>query len=502
MAQLAAAVLSAVLMWLAFPPVDIGVLAFVAPAPLLWALKTTEKPGQAAWIGFVYGALFSGATIRWIILLGTVAWLPLTIGWAGYAAAFAVPLWAAGRYLPPTRYWVATMGIWSLWEFWRARWPFGGLPWAELGTPVGSMAWPRGAAQWIGASGWTVVAVGVATALVLVITDVDKAKRPLQISLGATALLTILGALFAPSADGDPVRVAIVQGGSPCPRVHCLNENQLIYNSHLALTQEIQDRELDLIVWAENSTGDETHPYRDPSVFATLAGEAARLDAYFMVSGTRIPEDQPDRFINSNILLNRRGDILGEYLKRHPVPFGEYVPYRDQLGFISALDAVPRDMIRGDRAVVFDLPEGVLGSVISFEGAFARSVRDIAKEGAELLVVTSNEGSYGRTEASDQFLGLTRMRAAEAGTPMVHAAITGKSTFISADGSYGDTTRLFVPSVIVGEVRWRTAGPTLYTRLGDWVAYVSMIGAAVAAVLPRDRRTPLRFTPPWARPSV
>ncbi len=158
-------------------------------------------------------------------------------------------------------------------------------------------------------------------------------------------------------------------------------------------------------------------------------------------------------------------------------------------------------MVRGTQAVVFDLPEGVLGTVISFEGAFARSVRSIVREGAELLVVTSNEGSYGRTEASDQFLALTRMRAAEMGTPLIHSAITGKSTIVSADGSIGETTGLFLPQVLTGEVRWRTAGPTLYARLGDWLALAAMVAALAAFAWRRERRTPALFTPPWARPA-
>ncbi len=159
-------------------------------------------------------------------------------------------------------------------------------------------------------------------------------------------------------------------------------------------------------------------------------------------------------------------------------------------------------MIRGTEPLVYDLPEGILGSVTSFEGAFARIVRSESREGAELLAVLSNEGSYGRTEASDQFIGLTRMRAAETGTPVIHAAITGKSLFIDADGSLSEErTRLFVPTVIIGEVSWRTAGQTLYVRVGDWLQLLA-IAAGIAAVIPtqaRRRRTPLT-TPPWAQP--
>jgi apolipoprotein N-acyltransferase len=410
-------------------------------------------------------------------------------------------MWAI-RKLGPTRWWVATVGLWSLWEFARERWPFGGFPWGALGNGVGSMAWPRGAAQWIGTTGWSVMAVAVAATIALVADD-KPVRIPARITLGGLAVLVAAGALFAPSADGAPFRVAIVQGGSPCPRVHCANENQLILESHLELTRELSPADgIDMVVWAENSLGTATYPFTHPEVFAAVVGEAQRLGAYFLISGTRVPPDQPDRFINANLLFSRRGDPIGEYWKRHPVPFGEYIPFRDSLSFIPELAAVPRDMISGDEPAVFDLSEGVLGSVISFEGAFARRVRAEASEGAELLAILSNEGSYGRTEASDQFIGLTRMRAAETGTPVVHAAITGKSLFIDADGSLGDeSTSLFVPSTIVGDVHWRTAGRTIYVRFGDWLQLLA-IAAGVVAVVPTHptrRRTPLT-TPPWAQP--
>ncbi len=495
MTALLATLASAALMWAAFPPLDLGFLIFVAPAPFLWALRHVDRPGRAAWLGFVFGAAFFGALLRWIILLGAVAFFPLVLAEALYAALFAAVVWIF-RALPPTRWWLVTVGAWALWEFSRERWPFGGFPWGALGNGIGGLAWPRGAAQWIGTTGWSVVAVGVAAGVAL-LADAAPARLPLRISIGSALAFTLLGTLWPPSADGEPFSIAIVQGGSPCPRVHCPNENRLILESHLELTRSLQPGTLDLVVWSENSTGSSTSPVTNPQVFADLSAEARRLDSNLLVSGTRVAED-PDRFINANLLLSRRGDLIGEYMKRHPVPYGEYVPFRDALTFIPQLDAVPRDMVRGDRPVVWDLPEGVLGSVISFEGAFARTVRSVSKEGAEILVVLSNEGSYGRSEASDQFIGLTRMRAAELGTPLIHGAITGKSTLIDADGSLGETTSLFVPEVLLGELRWRTAGPTLYARLGDWLQIAAIVAGIVAPVWrPQDRPTRL-FTPPWA----
>ena len=170
MSLLLAAVVSAVLMWAAFPPLNVGALVFVAPAPLLWALRKAERPGEASWLGFVFGAIFFGATLRWIALLGIVAWLPLSIAEGAYGALFGIGMWTF-RKLPPTKWWLATVGLWALWEFARERWPFGGFPWGALGNGVGTLAWPRGATQWIGTTGWSVVAIAVAATIALIADD-------------------------------------------------------------------------------------------------------------------------------------------------------------------------------------------------------------------------------------------------------------------------------------------------------------------------------------------
>ncbi len=103
--------------------------------------------------------------------------------------------------------------------------------------------------------------------------------------------------------------------------------------------------------------------------------------------------------------------------------------------------------------VVFDLGDGLkMGSVISFEGGFSRYPRQHVEEGANFIVIATNEASYGTTPGSDQFIGMTRMRAAELGLDVVHAAVTGKSAFIDAGGGLSPTTGLGTQEVLYGGV--------------------------------------------------
>ena len=348
----------------------------------------------------------------------------------------------------------------------RVRFPVGGFEWGLAGYSIAPYPWARGAAQWIGVSGWSLVLVALAAGLVVAI---EQRRFRLE-AIGpavVVVIMTVGGGIWPARPEGPPIRVAIVQGSTPCPLTHCLNERRATYEMHLALTRTIPTGSVDLVVWAEGSTGGlNADPVLNPDVGDAIGAEAARIGAYLLAGGDRPISDE--EWINANVVFGPDGVVVGEYRKRHPVPFGEYIPARPWFEWIPALDQVPRDMISGDEAIVFDLPAGRVGSVISFEAAFARYGRDEAKAGAQLLVVATNEGSYEFTPVSDQFIGMTRMRSAELGLAVVHSAVTGKSTFITG-GEVGEVAGFLDERVITAELRLSDGTRTLYTLWGEWV---------------------------------
>jgi apolipoprotein N-acyltransferase len=480
-----AALAGAVMMWLAFPPFDFGILAFLAPVPLLWGLRRAESAATAIGVGFVYGTVFFGLLLSWIAVLGMVAWIPLTLWLGTLSAAYGLLVWAF-RGWPPARWWLVTVGGWTLWEWIKSYFPWGGFPWGSVGYAAAGNPGFIGSVQWIGPTGWTVLAVGIAAGIVLVIEDADQWR--LLVDPAVIALLFVLGGvLFPPRADGPVVHAAIVQGGTPCPQTHCQNENERIYERHMALSREIPKATVDLVVWGENAFGTPFDPIGNPDIEQELKYEAQQLKAFMLVSGTHVVDNKS--FINANIVFSPIGTEVGEYDKRHPVPFGEFVPLRDLFDFIPQLEQVPRDMIPGTEPVVFPIRDGVLGSVISFEGAFSRNIRDEARAGSQLLVIATNESSYGPdAPASDQLIDLARVNAAAVGQDLILAAITGRSTYITADGQVGERTNLLEEKVLYGDVHFRTAGPTLYTRIGDWAVVLALVGAAAGIFTPGPGR--------------
>ncbi len=485
MVQAGLVLLSALLMWAAFPPLGLAPLAFIAPVPMFLAIRSVERPMWALILGFGWGSVFFGLLLNWIMVLGFVAWFPLSILMGTFTALYALFVWTF-RLWTPWRWFYITVGGWMVLEFLRGHFPFGGFPWGDIGYPAASLPGAIGSVQWIGPSGWSVLAVAVAAAVTLVIEN-HKLWR-FSVDAAAVVMLVMIGGAFlGPTPSAQVWRTAIVQGGSPCPQTHCQNETKRIYERHMELTRAIPEGTVEFVVWPENSVGSPYEPDTNDEVRTAIIEQARRLDAYMLISGTRVVGD--DQFINFNALYSPDGVKLGEYHKRHPVPFGEYVPLRGLFDFVPQLDQVPRDMISGTQAIVFPTEQGVVGSVISFEGAFARSMRSIAKAGAQTMVVATNESSYGVEAPSDQLIGLVRVNAAGIGLDTAHAAITGKSTFVSGGGDVGRETLLLESTTLHGSVQFSVDGPTIWVRVGDWLAVLAMLVGAVAIAIPGARST-------------
>ena len=452
-----------------YPPFEWTSLAGLGLAAFVWLVATAGTRRAALWTGYLFGLAYFGVILSWLIEVELIAYYPLAMV---QALVFLIIAGGIFRYRDASP-WVfvpASAGAAALGEFLRVRWPFGGFPWGSVGVMVGATPL-RPSAQWLGATGWGVLLVAVAAVLVLVVRRRCSWRVAAAVAGGVVAL-GLAGNIWPAVPDGETRAVTIVQGNSPCPGTRCPDERRLIYESHLALTRSLEPGP-DLVVWPESSTGGRSDPLRNPVVTGAIGAEAARLGASLLVGGDL--DAGPGRFENVNVVFGPDGAIVDAYHKRHPVPFGEYVPLRPLFQVVPALDRVPRDMVRGEEPVLFDLDGVTFGSVISYEGAYARYEREAVRNGAAFVVLATNEASFGETPASDQMIAISRVRAAELGTDVVHAAVTGKSAFVYADGRVDGRTELFETVAVNGVVTARSAGPTLYTKWGDWIQVGTML---------------------------
>jgi len=488
--SLVLALIGGVVSALAFPRFGPGLLIVPGIAVFLWALRSTSSRFHGMFVGAVYGFSFFMVLMWWSIELGLIALVPLAIVQSLYFWFFG--WWLAGHRDAKAGIWAGyAVAIWSLVELVRYNFPFSGLEWGGAGYALSGLPPVRSAASLIGTSGWTVLIVGVATGLVLVVRVLIRRDTwswwllvPFALPALAIGAALALGAVVVYDAP-EPTPVAIVQGSTPCPYEKCPPDERLrTFQQHVALTGDIEPGTVDLVVWAEGSSGSfNADPVQNEEIGEAIADEARRIGAWFLVGSDRPISEE--NWINANVVFDNSGEIVGEYRKQQGVPFGEYIPFRPLFEWIPDLSQVPRDMIPGEGPVVFDHPEFDLGSVISFEGSFPRYARGHVLAGADVIVIATNEGSYGMTAVSDQFIGMTRMRAAELGVPVIHAAVTGKSVIIDRRGALtSDVSGLGTTEIVYGEVQ--PGIPTFYARVGDWLMYLAAL--SVIFVVWRQRR--------------
>lgn len=502
LAPVLSAVAAAGALNLAFPPHDLWFLAPVGVA--LFALAVHgRKVRHGAALGFLIGALFFGLLLNWTsIQAGSMPWLLLS----GLQAAFFAVLGAASAYVGPLlQRWPllaapVVAALWTFQEALRGRIPFGGFPWGRLAfsqgdSPLLGLAAAGGAPLVTFA---TALTGGFLVALVLAVRS--GAAWPGGWKRGAVlagaAALTVLSGLAVPKTEpgGTAVTVAIVQGNVPRLGLDFNAQRRAVLDNHISGTLALADR-VDagtaarpaLVVWPENAS--DIDPLRNPDAARLISDAADRIKAPILIGTLGVAPDDPEKIINVGQVWNPGTGPGERYVKRHPVPFAEYVPFRSLARKVtSKVDLIRRDFAPGDRPGVLRVGPATIGDVICFEVAYDGLVRDTVEHGGQILAVQTNNATFTVAEAEQQ-LAMVRLRAVEHGKAGLMASTVGVSGFVDAHGRVYGATSFFTAAVVVRELHIDNRR-TLATRLGAGPEYLFVAGAVaalVAAALVRRR---------------
>ncbi len=474
---------------LAFPEPDLAPLAWIAVAPLLY-LGRGAPAGRGFALGFVFGLGFFGLLLYWISIVGYLAWLLLVLLQSLFTGAFGA-LWARlSRHGSITARVVLAAAGWVAIEYVRTSVPFGGFSWGQMAQSQHSLwFWTLKPAAWGGS--WLVA--GILAAVNALAAEAATTDRRRRFGVAAAALLLLGLPLLLPVAavDGEELRVAIVQGDVPQNFTGSFYDKEMaITRSHARLTKQLDASDLDLVVWPESSVGVDLQ--RDLAA-ATEVREAARAVAVPMIVGGNLDVNE-DRYKVVAFHVSPDGEVVDLYQKTHLVPFGEYVPGRRFLDWIPMLEQVPRDAVTGAEQKVFALPAASVATVISFEGDFGPLVRKAVAAGGDVLVVATNTSTWGHTWASAQHVAFSQVRAVENGVGVVHAALSGISAFIDPHGRVLESTPLYEPATMIASLP-AARSTTFNTRMGEWAAYLSLLGALIGSLVGVRPRPPEATVP-------
>ena len=480
------AIIAGLLYFLSFPPYDFWYLIFPALYLFYYSLLSSKKSFLS---GFIFGCVAYGVILLGIQSIGLEAWIPLTFLMGLMYGVFS-KLFSYLNTKSGNNFYVLLAAL-AVFDLIRAYFPFGGFPWGFPSTvlltgPIDSPLFFEVPLIFrnFGPTGFSLLLQSLPLVIALGVFSKSKPKNYLKdYSIFLLIIFTIFILNYVVNdyqytqLETSELNITIVQGNSPCPgaKNRCSNERQKIYDSHLAQTQSLEGN-FDLVVWPESSTGFNNDPGVHSRVQNDVSTQALRLDSYFLIGGDR--PVQKEYFENYGIFINRKGEVVDQYLKQHPVPFGEYIPFRKYLDWIPPLALVPRDMIRGDGQKIFMVNNTKISTVISFEGSFQRYIRNSVLDGAELVVILTNQASYGESGMSDQFILMSRANAISNDRPIVHAAITGKSAFIDHNGKVISKTELFETTTLNEKLEVRKT-ETPYSKYGNYLNYIFIIFGAL-----------------------
>ena len=497
--RLALAVASGLAAAGAFEPLAWAVLLVPAVAGLSVAVHGTM--GRRAFaVGLVFGLAFMAALLPWIQIIGVDAWIGLSLLEAAFFGLLGVALTRVEA-LPWWPVWAAA--CWVAVELLRSLVPWGGFPWGRLAfatidTPLAP------AMSVVGTGGTTfVIALLGTTVAWLVLGGHRKRTTASAVGVGVLAVaatpLLVAAGLPEPEAERT-VRVAAVQGNVPGEGMDAFSERRAVLENHVRATQDLAVRidsgeteRPDFVLWPENST--DIDPFGDQTVYDDIQGAVDAVDVPILV-GAMVDGEQPGDVFNQGIVWEPGTGPAERYSKTHPVPFGEYIPMRDQLAkLFERLDQIPRDMVPGTEPGILDLAGTTIGDVICFEVAYDGLVHEVVDRGAELLVVQTNNATYMGTSQIEQQFAISRLRAIETSRYVVVVATNGVSGIIAPDGSVVERAAVKDTVVMEQDVPLRTV-ITLGVRIGRWVERVlaavalgAVVVAAVRSVQARRRMT-------------
>jgi apolipoprotein N-acyltransferase len=482
------------------PPAGLAWVAFLAPIPFLWLLRDAGA-GRASAVGAAFGFAYFGAVLYWLLLFGVMAWSGLVLASTAFVALFGALAPLVSRRGRPVVTAVGLAALWTVTEWIRGSWPLGGFAWGQLGSTQTNDGFLLRLAPLAGVWGISFVVLLVAGLLLGALERVRSLPRAAAALAAAAAALIASPALIPSwSAHGEPIRVAEIQVDvRRADSADAAAQDRSVASLNVTANDRLAADPPDLAVWGEGAL--DPSAFADPSTMEAVRASIASVGAPTLAGAVTDSGSGIER--TESLLFDGRGRIVDRYAKVHLVPFGEYVPWRHELSWISALRQVPVDRVPGDRVAVVRAP-GLppFGTPICYENSFPGIERSFVREGARFLVLTINNASYGTTAASRQHLLMSQLRAAETGRWVVHAAISGVSAFVDPAGRVVAEAPLFTDAIVRRTIR-ASGAITPYVRLGDW-APMLMLGAVVAiALVPRVRR---RTMPPPvelpARPRV
>ncbi|MGL5085702.1 MAG: apolipoprotein N-acyltransferase [Clostridium sp.] len=483
--------ISAIVLALTLTFSRMSLFAWVSAVPFIVYInraKCTFKEGYK--IGFRYFIIFNTVLFSWILELYPLDWLVessfmgiviLVIGWILLAIieslvmAFIVPIYMRIKSKRAIINIFSISFVWILFEWVQSIGIFG-MPWGRLAISQGYNTYLIQGASLFGILFISFLIMATNASIASYILS-ERKNKYLYLGILIFAINFSFGAfsLRGELSEGD-IDVTLVQGNiSSTDKWRGSLRTQV--KKYIDLTVEGIENENGkpkIIVWPETAVV--TNLIENKDIYNKLSELTKKYNSYLLTGAFYDIEEGNESFnYNSIYTIDKNGEMQTPYSKRHLVPFGEYIPYKDKLSkFIPTLEDFNL-MGELDAGIDVNLQEteyGKIGGVICFESIFQNKVRKSVNEGAELIVLATNDSWFKDSSAVYQHQKQSIIRAVENNRYVVRAANTGISCFIDNKGRVKEAIPLLQEGVINSKVEM-IAERTLYSIVGNLIVLIA-----------------------------
>jgi apolipoprotein N-acyltransferase len=509
------AILSAILLILAFPDFEIWFLAWIGLVPLLWAIDREKRSAAAGFIvGWVFGASFFFGTCWWLAYAPIhYAAFPIAVAYflvfiATLGAALFTGMFAAiltfllkrfGR-----RAFLAAPFIWIFSEY--ARYWITGNNWNAIAysqAPFTPFVMPA-AIGGIYLAGFLVVA---AQSIVLFEALPETPQTSTSFLGRRIGFLFFFLVLFIPLYQQMELshrrevlqpptesNVIAVQPNVPMSGI-------TYYSSLLLRKRHVELTERALATLNEQRSATETpvtvifpespmnFAYEDDADFQRFVGDFASKHNLNVLFNSAEPDRENHKYFNSAVLVDTQGREIAQYDKIYLLPFGEAVPAPLE----SIVPAFVGSFSYGKNYNLIPLGDAKAGIMICFESHFGGLSREYVRRGADVIIEMTNDGYLGPTPVLRQHLANAVFRAVETNRPVLRVTNVGITAYIDGSGQMIEPTQSYTEDVRVWTVSKSDGAQTLYVKYGDWFAWLCTLvtlALVIAGLMRKSVTTP------------
>lgn len=471
-----------------------GLTLLVALVPLLY-LSSTYGPSakdwwrMAGWAALTF-VLWNAVTIWWVWIATPAGPITATIFSTFWnLVAFMLYHYISKRASKSVSYTVV-VAAWIMTEYFYISAEVLSFPWLTLGNGFSGDVW---VVQWYEFTGTLGGSLWVLISNIAIFEAWQNRSRAASIRAIAVVVIPMAASLvmyFVWSPSSEQAKMAVIQPNVDCYEEKFSGSARWQMQNMLELLGQVPS-DCKVVVLPETALPERLND-EDIQRGVTVGQIAEQLnavtsDAMAVVGATTIKHyalGQPRTFTarqgngfyydfyNSAIAIG--GDTEADVHHKMRLVIGvEAMPFTNFLNKFVDLGGITGQLGRNDKATVFE-KEGIkVGPAICYEGIYGDCFARFAREGAEAMLVMSNDGWWGDTPGHRRLFDYCRLRAIETRRAVARSANTGVSGFINSRGDVLQRLDWEQRGVLSQSVEIRSE-QTIYVRYGDWIGRLAI----------------------------